>query len=112
MFLIRVRLTSLDITGLAALDQRRQLGLPDGTRLQTVSTGSYAREAPIPEAMARVYFTAQQLSDTIVVPLDFLTPDDVEESNIVGSMCLRANISAERLHELYRATKWWQAQQL
>ena len=103
MFQVQISLKPESLFGLEALDARRRLRLPDGTTINLVHIAY--RTADCSEALARVYFSATLTLDSVIIPLSWCTPEDVEEETYpyVG---LRKDLAPARIVDLYLARKY------
>jgi hypothetical protein len=115
MFEIQIALTEIEFKGLEALDRARAWGLGDRTYLVLGSpfqAGRFEPVAEVDEAFARSHFRNDQRKGHVAVPPELLKKGDVrmalEENNEAVTF---ADIPAERIEELFLATRAWQKDQ-
>lgn len=105
MFTIQLRFDHFTLSGLAALDERRRLKLPDATAF--FAYDSTTPTAEVGEGFARLHFDRTQTTATRGVEWASLTPTDVVL--IPGSVSRAAHVAldpdmpAERVRELWLA---------
>jgi hypothetical protein len=99
MFTVRVEVWRGEVlTGLEALDERRRLGLPDGSLLGIGEYGSMYARAPVSEAVARACFARDERENGVFISREMLSRGDVVES---GTGWKLAALSPERVIELW-----------
>ncbi len=79
MFIIEISIESIkELTGLAALDARRRLGLPDGVYLSCDDdTSPLSRDVEVSESFARLHFPPTAIRMRADVRFAALMPGDV-----------------------------------
>jgi hypothetical protein len=107
VFKIYICLDRVTLTGLDALDERRRLGLPDGSGLDSCEQygrASSSRYVAVTEGFARLHFGRQQTTGCVTVPLSALTPADLVAEGDVRAV-FAESITDDRVRELYVAFK-------
>lgn len=98
MFNIKLYLKPFDLSGIKALDERRRLGLSDGSEMRaTFPTASHS--LPVSENFARKYFSPDQIISNMNVKLCNLIRGDVIETD--SRLEFDKNITADRIIELF-----------
>jgi hypothetical protein len=95
MFSLSITVRGVPFHGLAALDRRRVLGLPDGNYLR-INT---SERRDVDEGFARLWF-GLSVTGSAEIDQEFLTADDVQETERDGVRFAKT-ITAERVKELY-----------
>ena len=99
MFKIDLQIKETEtITGLQALDKRRELGLPDDSTL--CISESRCRWVEVPEAFARQHFAPSDVEVTRQISIDKLRSGDVETGRF-GAVQISDSLSDERIMELW-----------
>lgn len=104
MFEISVGFSSpnVHLKGLAALDERRRLGLPDGVELWVGY--EQRRRAPVGESVARRHFGRSEVCRGRTITLELLAPGDLmprPDCPDCPIAYVLAELSPERVRELW-----------
>lgn len=105
MFDLKVKVTP-EIRGLKALDERRRLGLPDGTFLGTDEDSSYSFRVDVSEAFARQFpdvFADYNDMDIEVATAKFKKGELIIDPADKGSLEPGPDLTEARLLEMAKA---------
>lgn len=101
MFTIGIDIIPSALTGLTALDRRRALRLPDGSRIEYADQ-TYLR-LEVSEAFAREHFNSREIVRKVAG--EALTAEDVEVGAYLSRIIARKDLPPDRIIALWLAAK-------